>query len=154
MPRAPPEGPARLERLAPTAQSKGSAGATGATGRVRARSGPQGPAGTSSTALTSLGLSSRTLHLSADRATHLTLQFKLASAGQVKVTLQREVNGVGWRSVGSETVKSASGPNSVAIGDRFAGHPLTAGRYRVVLQYKHGAKLSPPVGRVFTVKAA
>jgi collagen type VII alpha len=133
--------------------SKGTAGATGATGATGA-SGPQGPAGKSGAGVTSLGLSSRTLNLSADRATHLTLQFKLASAGQVKVTLQREVNGVGWRSVGSETVKSASGPNSVAIGDRFAGHSLTAGRYRVVLQYKHGAKLSSPVGRVFTVKDA
>ena len=123
-------------------------GPTGAPGT----NGPQDPAGASP--VTSLRLSSRTLKLSPGQPTHVTLQFKLASAGPVKVSLQREVKRVAWRAVGSRIVNSARGPNSLAIGDRFAGHKLTAGRYRVVLQYKHGTTLSSPVGRVFTVAAA
>ena len=130
--------------------TNGTDGAPGTTGSTGA--GPQGPAGASP--VTSLSLSSRTLKLSPGQPTHVTLQFKLASAGPVKVSLQREVKRVAWRAVGSRIVNSARGPNSLAIGDRFAGHKLTAGRYRVVLRYKHGTTLSSPVGRVFTVAAA
>jgi len=143
-------GPAGTPGTPGTPGATGASGPTGATGAT----GSQGPAGASGTTVTSLGLSSRTLKLSAGRATHLTLQFKLAHAGQVKVTLQREVKGASWRSVGSKTIKSASGPNSLNIGDSFAGHKLAPGRYRVVLQYENGQKLTSPVGRVFTVKAA
>jgi hypothetical protein len=139
-----------------TKGTDGKTGVTGATGTTGATgaTGAQGPTGAAGTSVYSLALSSRRLDISAPAATHVTLQFKLAHAGKVKVTLEREVKGISWRRVGSETVRSPTGPNSLIVGDSFAGHRLTTGRYRVVLQLKLGTTWSSPVGRVFTAATA
>jgi hypothetical protein len=84
---------------------------------------------------------------------HISVGFTLTSASTVVVTVQRRVKGR-FEKVGVRRLKRAGGPQSFVLGQRFDGHALTAGQYRIVLQTEVDGTLSTPVRRIITVKPA
>jgi hypothetical protein len=81
------------------------------------------------------------------------LSFQLNRTATVTLKLQRLVHGH-WQTIGTERIKIDKGQHSVLLGDTFAHHALTAGRYLLTVQANAAGMHSAPVTSMLTVHAA
>jgi hypothetical protein len=79
------------------------------------------------------------------------LSLVLNRAAVLQVTLQRRVHGR-WRTVGIVRRSLSAGAHRMALRLRFAGKPLTAGRYRLLLRASSGAATSSRVAIPFAIR--
>jgi hypothetical protein len=161
-----PQGPSGNDGANGHDGANGNAGANGTNGTgingVDGRNGAKGDTGATgppatpakAPALSAVALRSRALSACLGcRSTGLLLSYKLARAGAVHLTLQRK-SVHGWVPAGAETVAVSAGRHELALGNRFAGHTLRGGNYRLVVQSQNGASRSKPVTLNFRIVAS
>jgi collagen type VII alpha len=134
----------------------GSTGATGATGPIgptggQGLTGATGPPSPPYKALSGVTLRSNTLTpCMGCLSTGLTLSYKLAHAGHLHMTLERQTAGA-WRPVGTETLSAGAGLHHFAFDASFAGRPLPDGGYRLVVASQNGKSRSKSVTLLFAI---
>jgi collagen type VII alpha len=131
----------------------GTTGATGATGTT----GATGAAGRGfrpgPVTLSGVSLSAHTMTPCLEcTPAPVALSFRVSRLAVVHLTLER-LSARGWRLVATKSMAELRGRHIIMFGQRFAGHVLSAGRYRLVLLAENGRARSEAKVELLRVKA-